>query len=118
VVGLDASLERDFSLRSYSQMAKCVSCDVRSRRSCLRSSGRTLKMKSEGDFPLTIAEQVERYERELDAEDRALYLKDQTIRARHATSDGIDHRHTEADLPEHISGPISRIMEKLMEGRG
>jgi len=68
-------------------------------------------------FPLTPQQQIDRYGRILNADDRALCLKDQVVRAKHEARNTRTLRHTEADLPEHISGPISRVIASLMEGR-
>ena len=67
-------------------------------------------------FPLTEAEQLDLYGRILNAEDRALCLKWHRERARcRIGQPPADGRHSEADLPEHISGPLARVTASLKE---
>ncbi len=68
-------------------------------------------------FLIAETEQLEQYGRILNAEDCALFPKDRKIQARHEARNLPPIHQTEADLPEHFRGPISRVMAKLMEGR-
>ena len=66
-------------------------------------------------FPLTEAEQLDLYGRILNAEDRALYLKDREIRARHGIgkASAVGRRHNESDDPE----PLGQIIQRILPTR-